>query len=485
VIPLLAKLVSQNKKVILFRATRGDTVGAAHYLALSLKLPAASDAIALLPQSDQSNTSSDLRACLQHGVGFHNSDLDARERAALETTFRDPNSPLRVLVATTTLAMGVNTPAEAVVIAGLTHPGGVAYSVAEYKNMVGRAGRLGHVDAGESFIIAVSDPTPNTAWEHYVKGAPEDITSHFLSATTDPQTLIVRSLAALGATVEEDELVRLLENSFALWLDTQAGGTGWNRDHLRESLELLLAGGLVDREPNGQLTLAALGRYAGESGIEVRSITNIASALRFAPPTLSSADIIALAQVTLEMQPLWIPTNRRSRQEQARWPATLQQLGVDQGLMNALHVGGEEPLARSKRAVACLLYVSDTRMTEIEQILLQHTRDNAAAGNIRAVASRTRDVIDAVVRVATLGARTMQAGVNVDDLGIQLELGIPESMVPLAQSLGSELSRGQYLDLNNAGLRTRNEVVTAGEQRLASILGDESGKRVLGLLTDA
>ena len=52
---------------------------------------------------------------------------------------------LRVLAATTTLAMGVNTPAEAVVIAGLLHPGPESepYSIAEYKNIVGRAGRLG------------------------------------------------------------------------------------------------------------------------------------------------------------------------------------------------------------------------------------------------------------------------------------------------------------------------------------------------------
>ena len=39
--------------------------------------------------------------------------------------------------------MGVNTPAWSVVIAGLEHPDS-PYSVAEYKNMVGRAGRLGY-----------------------------------------------------------------------------------------------------------------------------------------------------------------------------------------------------------------------------------------------------------------------------------------------------------------------------------------------------
>lgn len=106
VIPLVQKLVGEGKKVIVFRATRGDTVGAAGYLAQSLRLPSADDALLMLPTSDRSVASEDLRNCLAGGVGFHNSDLDRDERAALEMCFRDPASRLRVLVATTTLVHG-------------------------------------------------------------------------------------------------------------------------------------------------------------------------------------------------------------------------------------------------------------------------------------------------------------------------------------------------------------------------------------------
>jgi replicative superfamily II helicase len=58
--------------------------------------------------------------------------------------------------------MGVNTRAEAVVVAGLMHPGDVRYSVAEYKNIVGRAGRLGLAERGASYLLAT---TPSD--EHY------------------------------------------------------------------------------------------------------------------------------------------------------------------------------------------------------------------------------------------------------------------------------------------------------------------------------
>ena len=73
---------------------------------------------------------------------FHNADLAPDERQVIEEEFRVAKE-LRVLAATTTLAMGVNTPAEAVIVVGLMHPGDTPYSVAEYKNIVGRAGRLG------------------------------------------------------------------------------------------------------------------------------------------------------------------------------------------------------------------------------------------------------------------------------------------------------------------------------------------------------
>jgi helicase len=93
---------------------QGQTEGTAGYLRQYLGLGPANSALDALPAGDLSTSSQVLRSCLAGGVGFHNSDLDRDERAALEKAFRDKESDLRVLVSTTTLAMGINTPAEAV-----------------------------------------------------------------------------------------------------------------------------------------------------------------------------------------------------------------------------------------------------------------------------------------------------------------------------------------------------------------------------------
>jgi helicase len=111
VVPLVRQLVSASKKVIVFRTIKAETVGTALYLGQLLGLPAAEDVLEALPAADLSAASQQLRRALAGGVGFHNADLDRDVRAALEASFRDPASPLRVLVATTTLAMGINTPA--------------------------------------------------------------------------------------------------------------------------------------------------------------------------------------------------------------------------------------------------------------------------------------------------------------------------------------------------------------------------------------
>ena len=124
----------------------------------------------------RSQASGQLRGVLAHGIAFHNSHLDREERRVIEEHFRKRDTRLRVIVATTTLAMGVNTPASAVVIVGLEHPsaeGPQPYSVAEYKNLVGRAGRLGYAERGASYLIATSPREENEYWQDMFRHSPK------------------------------------------------------------------------------------------------------------------------------------------------------------------------------------------------------------------------------------------------------------------------------------------------------------------------
>ena len=256
--PLVRRLVGEGKQVIVFRETKGEARGCAKYLADFLKLPPASDALAALPSGDPSSASRDLRSVLEQGVAFHNADLEAEERHVIESHFRGAGTAIRVICATTTLAMGINTPAEAVVIEGLEHPGDPPspYTVAEYKNMVGRAGRLGFAAEGTSYLIAFEAAHEHYYWNHYVLGTPESVVSRFLDDDTDSRSLILRVLATtrhLGAPgMSTDDVVGFLEEEFGTFQQRQASNAWkWDRQTIGEALADLKANELVSVAADG------------------------------------------------------------------------------------------------------------------------------------------------------------------------------------------------------------------------------------------
>ena len=90
--------------------------------------------------------------------------------------------------------------------------------------------------------------------------------------------------------------------------------------------------------------------------------------LCFAAPgvALTESDVVLIAQVTVELDQVYLSVAARSHQEQARWPQTLRMLGVQQNLLNGLHVGGGTALARAKKAAAALRFASSMQMSAID-----------------------------------------------------------------------------------------------------------------------
>lgn len=81
---------------------------------------------------------------------FHNADLDKTARLKLEKQFKKDN--LNILVATSTLAWGINMPARNVIIMG-NRRGPDEVADIDIKQMIGRAGRFGMYEKGDAFII--------------------------------------------------------------------------------------------------------------------------------------------------------------------------------------------------------------------------------------------------------------------------------------------------------------------------------------------
>lgn len=91
-----------------------------------------------------------VMAALAWGIAWHHAGLTMEERECIEMGFREKS--IVILVATSTLASGVNLPAERVIIKAQTR-GPSALTSLSYRQMVGRAGRTGHATRGESYLI--------------------------------------------------------------------------------------------------------------------------------------------------------------------------------------------------------------------------------------------------------------------------------------------------------------------------------------------
>jgi helicase len=486
VIPLVQKLVQEGKQVIVFRETTGETRYAAQYLADALALPAANSTLADLPVGDPSQASGHLLQVLTRGVAFHNSHLSPGERRVIEDHFRRRDAQLLVIVATTTLAMGVNTPASAVVIVGLEHPtpeGPQPYSVAEYKNLVGRAGRLGYAERGASYLIATSQHEEHHYWLRYISAAPEDLVSRFLNA--DPRTLVIRVLVAAGpssAGVSGDEIIEFLESSFGVFQMQQAGGGGWDRHGLERALDDLARHGLVERGASGFFQLTALGRLAGESAVEVETLIRAVDCLRaLRPEEVTDPALIAVAQTSRELDEVYFPVNKKSTQKEPQhWAHELQRQGIAHAVLASLRhnvTAKAQDTARAKKAVACLYYVSGLSMEEIEQAMSQFGGAfDGAAGPIRSVTARTCDVLPMIARAAQVLHQGLDLEQRIARLLIRLDIGIQGAAVDLARYAGHELGRADYGRLCGARLTERDSLMAADDALLLRALGNDPRK---------
>ena len=164
-----------------------------------------------------------LSNCIKGGIAFHHAGLSNHQRKKIEELFK--SGDLFCIVATPTLAQGVNLPARRVIIRDVKRWSTAAsrnmpMPIMEIKQMLGRAGRPKYDKRGDAWIISknLDDELRNV--EHFLLSEPEEITSKLANpnaqtAEEDPAMLThVLSLIATSDMNDRDALGKFFSKTF-------------------------------------------------------------------------------------------------------------------------------------------------------------------------------------------------------------------------------------------------------------------------------
>ncbi|XP_078050006.1 DNA polymerase theta [Augochlora pura] len=209
IIHLCIETISDGHSVLIFCATKNwceklaEQIAAAFFklgrgnssLGATLRQQLDSTLISeTLEQLKRSPTGLDdvLERTVSFGTAFHHAGLTMDERDIIEGSFR--SGSLRVLVATSTLSSGVNLPARRVIVRSPMFGGRLLDSLT-YRQMIGRAGRMGKDTAGESILVC--KPNEQKAAESLLSASLNPI----MSCLEDSAPLIRALLEAIASEV--------------------------------------------------------------------------------------------------------------------------------------------------------------------------------------------------------------------------------------------------------------------------------------------
>jgi helicase len=225
-------------------------------------------------QDEPSMVGTKLARCVRNGCAFHHAGLSGRHRRLVESNFR--NGDISVIVATPTLAAGINLPARTVIVRDVkrfdSEIGYTAVPVLEVKQMCGRAGRPKYDRHGEAILIAKSEEERMFLLDTYLLGENENLYSKL---GTEPA---IRShVLGLIATEDARSHADLMDFFGRTFLAHQT-----DAHHLEDNIEkvtqFLKDEGMV--EDDEDLRVTKLGKRVSDVYIDPLSAVVIRNALR-------------------------------------------------------------------------------------------------------------------------------------------------------------------------------------------------------------
>ncbi len=414
---------------------------------------AAAQELAVISEEDTEGVRR-LGGLLPYGVAFHNASLTNSERRIVERAFRD--RALKVLVATPTLAAGINLPARRVIVRdtsryddriGMQAP----ISALEVHQMLGRAGRPRFDPVGEALLLARGPEEEEELLDGYLAAGPEPIVSRL--ASEPALRMHVLALVASGAVSTDADLKAFFAATFyghTLPLPDLAANIATVRAFL-EANDLLVRGSPLRATRFGELT--------SQLYLDPLSALVLREVLEKAPIGVAEFPLLAAVAATPDLPPLFLRRGEEADMR-SRLATEAEELLVKPETP-PLDLDVESFLATLKTASVLEAWIAETPIVEITE------RFGIGAGDLRTKVEDADWLLFATGRLATAFQRRVAR--PVDDLSLRVRYGVKEELLDLVRLRG--IGRARARRLYRAGFADRESLRAAPLERIERALG--------------
>lgn len=503
----------ENARLLIFVGSQSGSANIAKYLREEMKdlFPQVSiDAefekfMKQVSACDVDEDRDDLIKDLCHGIVYHHAGMSTTLREVIEEELQKPQSFIKAIVATETLTVGVNMPFDAMIILNHKVPRGLGadapLSRQEYRNFIGRAGRLGQNNrTGMTYLFVEERKDLIFYWNSFM--IREEITSALTKANEEALAPYYLGLLSDNSSFTEDDLEELFQESltkackpgksfdpgklqeelyYAYLTDKTTGGVRGRRDRSSQRYEVLSFGKDIapyalscdtciliyetfyEGHKNGGLP-ANITREDIESDKYLLEIlyhicrhpeVAQSSVLSFPSQNNQPEIFIKAKQLVLDqLKKLLEETDAQGVRRNVLWcegQSDARQEGNELwSLVHTRNLGGEIPkLQAAMRAILLLYWTRGMTVSEIrKQTQFQTINRKLLGGDIERLAEVVSFHLDAIHKgIKTSGVFTPESSNAFYTLQTRVKYGMPRDLVRLANKHIYGLDRAKLLSL--------------------------------------
>lgn len=461
---MIEQTVSEGGQCLVFVNSRRSTESVASKFAKKMgQLTGAKlsevDRILLEGGDESTPVGKKLSDCVSCGIAFHHAGLDYGQRRTVEEGFR--NRSIKCIVATPTLAAGINLPARRVIVRDTTrfesNEGIVDIPVMDIRQMCGRAGRPGYDPWGEAVLMAKTPDQKEHLFNTYIYGDTERLTSKL----GDERVLRshILGLVATGDVESEEDIADFLMSTFY-------GATNelYGMDRvITDVSDFLAEQGMVEKTGT-QLRILPFGKRVSDLYIDPWTAVILKKAVLKMTEDTDELQIMQAVACTPDIMGMYPKKDDIDELESidAEYDGKFLCTMYDEcGGDDDSEMSWDIHMADLKTALVLKRWIDETSEDAIAETM------KVGPGDIRSRVDSANWILYAMNEIALTGGLRPEATKTIKPLITRMRYGVKEELTPLVTYRG--VGRNRARTLYDAGIRNRQDILKTDISKLAGL----------------